>query len=695
MLSLTRGHMFLGLLLGAVATSAHAQDIQSIEINQAIGVQKNGNLKFVAGKDTVIRAFMAAPVAIDAAQTQATVVRNGTVVATLEPNATDGQTQVVDFLCPSRETCGYWAAGSYVFDVQVNGQTSSTAGTTYQFVERGKLRVLALPVKANYNGTVLSVADDSWKTLWEFTRSVYPVAFDGLEWTTRDELDASEHNIETDEGKKALWEALANLNPPHCAANSRADGCFDKIVGFTPARANTYPNGTNQGYTFGSPANIVVASDEDAAATVAHEIAHNYGIGDAYDGGSYACAANPTPNEFSGTDFDTQEPVRCTAGRTALPGVGGTLVPASHHPYEVGGRGALPDMAEFMGSGGSQSQFWASQDAYDWIFDRLLPVSSAASQASPQRGIRTTAAGDDGQRLLEFSGFIRRNAASAADLDLDAWQSFLGGGVTDTTGPLMIAAVDAAGQRLATSALSVDFDLPGGKGEPALHLTEAPFGGVIRFPVGTTAFHLISGDTRLLEVPVSPNAPVVANVSLGVGSVFNGVTSISWTGTDGDANPLRYTVEYNPDVTAAHNYYGVLVADIQDARWTEDFADLPGGNHARIRITATDGINSTSADSEEFRVPFKAPDVAIRPLAGSIVQQGMPVVLNADVEDLQDSALPDASLVWASDVSGRLGTGEILVVRNLTPGQHTITLTATNSAGLSASESISVTIVPR
>ncbi len=38
------------LLFGASARAAHAQAIQGIEVNQAIGIQKNNNLKFVAGK---------------------------------------------------------------------------------------------------------------------------------------------------------------------------------------------------------------------------------------------------------------------------------------------------------------------------------------------------------------------------------------------------------------------------------------------------------------------------------------------------------------------------------------------------------------------------------------------------------------------------------------------------------------------
>lgn len=521
------------------------------------------------------------------------------------------------------------------------------------------------------------------------------MAYNGIVWTTRGELDASAHNIETDDGKQAVWQALANLNPTQCAANQAAAGCFDKIIGFTPARANTYPEGTNQGYTYGSPANIVVASDEDAAATVAHELAHNFGIGDAYDGGSFACDVNPTPDVFSGTSFTTSEPVKCTAGRVPLPDVSGTLVPAAHHPYEVGGRGALPDVAEFMGSGGRQEVFWASQDAYDWIFDKMAPAGTASAAGSSQQRITPAASGTQ-QRYLEFSGFIARNPTSSADVDLDPWGSFLDDDATlvpDTTGALMIVALNAAGQRVATQALSVIYDVPGGKGEAVRRLDEAPFEGAIRFPVGTVMFQLLNGGTVLAQVPVSANAPLVSNVSLGVGSVFNGVTPISWTATDADGDDLSYIVEYNPDVTDGDWEFEILDADITDPRLTEDFSELPGGNHAKIRVTASDGVNATTAESAEFQVPFKPPYVEIEPLEADAVPQDEEVYLEVFADDYQDDEIAASSLVWTSDISGLLGTGEFLAL-NLAAGTHTITVTATNSGGMSASASVTVTVVP-
>src|SRR5437764_459157 len=69
------------------------------------------------------------------------------------------------------------------------------------------------------------------------------------------------------------------------------------------ARPLGFPNGILQGYTYGRPANIGVITDQDAAATVAHEIGHTYGLGDTYDGGSFNCPVNPAPAEFQGQDW--------------------------------------------------------------------------------------------------------------------------------------------------------------------------------------------------------------------------------------------------------------------------------------------------------------------------------------------------------------------------------------------------------
>jgi len=676
----------IGLVAPLLARNA---SIKSIEINQAIGVQKNGALKFVAGKETVVRAIMSGAVVVDAGHSSATVTKDGTKVITLAPVASASASEV-DFVCPSLDACGKWAAGNYVFDVTVNGQKLSTSGTTYKFQERAGVRALALPVKANYGGVIQSVSGDSWKSTWTFTRSVYPVSFDGFTWTMREELDASDSSfdLETDAGRLKLWQALVALMPEHCLANKKATGCFDKIIGFIPARPGGFPNGNLQGYTYGNPGNIVVASDEDAAATVAHEIAHNYEIGDAYDGGSFNCTANPVPDAFSGKLFaDPSQGTKCTAGRTQLGGVSGTLIPSSQHPYEVSGRGALGDAAEYMGSGGKQAQFWTTQDAYDWLFDKFALSSGGSSSAAafhPQAGAAT-------QRLIEFFGSTKPNPQSAADITLRPWEGFLDDDVvTDTTGTLMIAAVNAAGQRVATAALATKFDIPGPKGLPPAHFNSAEFAGAMKFPTGTTKFQILNGSTVIRELPVSANTPVVSGITMSGGSIFNGPTSIRWTGTDGDGDKLYYSIEYNPDVTKTTTDFEPIITFITGTQWTEDFSKIAGGDHAKLRIIATDGINASYTDSAEFKVPFSAPDVSAKALPQIAAGE---LTLIATVEDLQDGELPNSSIVWTSKKLGEVGKGAELNLKHLQTGADEFTVTATNSGGMKTSKTVAVTIV--
>jgi hypothetical protein len=675
-----RAAAFAALLLSA--SSLFAQF--NIEINQGIGIQKNNAAKFVAGKDTVIRAFLPARVAIDAAQTNATIIRDGQTVATIPPAATADATSVVDFLCPDRNTCGGWAAGTYRFDVVVNGAAKSVAEV--KFVERGPMRILAVPVRANYGGAVVPVTDDRWKAFSAYLKKVFPVDADRLTWSNREELDlsAGEFDLETDQGRFNVWNKLASLIPAKCATSPSDADCFQQVFGFIMARPKGYPNGTLQGYTYGKPANIGVITDEDAEATVAHEIGHTYGLGDTYNGGSINCVINPAPDEFRGSDFNNPETqVQCSAGKQALPGVSATKVPeAAAHPYDIGGRGALPDMGEFMGSGGAQAQFWTSQEAYDRMFDQLPPVPASALS------VHAFAV----SRFIAVSGLIRENASGPADVSLDPWWDYDDdGALPNTTGKYMVAAVDAAGRQLATRAIHPEFYPPPPKGQPAVKVNPAPFEEEMAFPPGTAKFQIRRDGVVVRELAVTANAPVFTSVAPELHGTVSGSTVVTWQATDADHDPLRYMIEYNPDVAANGDDWYVLDRDVAASQLRIDFAQLPGGTHAKVRLTATDGINSTEAESAEFAVPFKAPEVFITEAPTAVII-GNALTLEGDAEDIQDD-LTESQLEWSSQISGVIGHGSHISVRDLPLGSHVITLKVTNSHGLTGTKSINVVVL--
>lgn len=662
--------------------------IDSIEINQAIGVQKDGHLKFVAGKDAVVRAFLAAPATIDESKTSATIKRGGHVVATIPPIATREPVGVVDFLCPTRATCGNWAAGRYEFDVTVNGTTKSTRGTKYDFVERATMRILAVPVTANFGGTVVPLTDSRWKTFSDYIRATYPIAADKVIWVTREPFDASDRrfDLETEDGQEQLWNELAKLVPESCAGNPDEEGCYTQVFGFIQARPEVYPNGTLQGFTYGMPANIGVATDDDAAGTVAHEIGHTYGLGDTYDGGSFACDVNPAPDEFRGTKLDindegdeddTQEAeVACAHGRVPLAGVSATKVPAEHHPYEVGGRGALGDSGEYMGSGGKQVQFWTSQDAYDRLFDAFAPKPHE-KEVKPHR-------------YVQCFGMVRRGAKSAGDVRVDpCWTFNDRDPIPSTTGEYELAAVDANGNVLASTALKPDFDPNPPKGRKSKHLTWGAFEGVVPFASGVAKLQIIRGKTVLRELPVSSHPPVVKKVAPEARGRMRGKLTFTWDANDEDANtPLVYQVDYN-----AGSRWEVVRRDLTEKRFTVDFGTMPGGPHARLRVWASDGILSSSAESAEFSVPAKVPQVTIEPLPNNgVYKAGDDIVLDGDATDLQDDDIKESQLRWSAD--GRsLGRGSPLKVSHLKPGKHTIKLAVTNSRGKTGFETVTVRVI--
>jgi hypothetical protein len=82
----------------------------------------------------------------------------------------------------------------------------------------------------------------------------------------------------------------------------------------------------------------------------------------------------------------------------------------------------------------------------------------------------------------------------------------------------------------------------------------------------------------------------------------------------------------------------------------------------------------------------------LSPLSGAIIEAGEEINFSGSATDFQDGELSDDSLVWTSDKDGEIGEGEEFTRDDLSEGEHTITLTATNSLGEKTTVSITITI---
>ena len=91
-----------------------------------------------------------------------------------------------------------------------------------------------------------------------------------------------------------------------------------------------------------------------------------------------------------------------------------------------------------------------------------------------------------------------------------------------------------------------------------------------------------------------------------------------------------------------------------------------------------------------FTIEPKPPQAVISlPQDGAVIPPGMPVIFSGNAYDREDGMLPGSALAWESDRDGPLGNGE-QVLAPLSPGWHTISLTATDSNGNPAVVSIRV-----
>jgi hypothetical protein len=681
--------MFMALGSGS---SQSILKITGAEMNQTLGVQKDSHQYYVAGKNTVVRAFLNKSVTVNPDTTGVSVYKSGQHVFNMAPKIIDSSVSSVDFLCPSLKDCQNWAAGSYSFEMSVNGTDYSLSGP-YSFVAGDALRILAVPVKANYgSGGIKYVTGDTWKKLGQFTQNVYPLAEDNLKWTNRLKfLDATsfEYNIETDAGQDNLTAALNNLIPASCKTSPNDAGCYDYVVGMIPETVNSL-----EGWApMGLPVVVVVAGSDDAAGTVAHEIAHKFGIGDTYDdatGSSIMCSVNPAPDGFKGRDWDNnfQTFDGCTAGRPAstLTGanesvINGAQVEPSAHAYEWS-RGYLAEKADFMSGGGAyQTQLWITPDNYDWLYRKLVSKDPTIRAASFIRSETETE-----NRFVSFSGLITKDD----DVELDAWETYMdAASMSDNEGTYMVQAVNASNAVLAHSAFTVQFfNL-----QPPREVNIVHFSGVVNFPVGTTKFQVVKDGAVLEEVSVSASAPVVSSVAPQTSTSIDSSYTITWSANDSETTSLTYTISYNSDVTDSESPWIILADGLETKSWEEDFGLLPGGSHARIRVTASDGVLCGSAESALFSVPLKAPEVFINEqTAEDDYTENSGITLSADVFDLQDDPFNMEKIKWTSNIEGDLGTGTEILVKDLPAGLNIITVTATNSAGLSNSDSVSIEV---
>jgi len=254
------------------------------------------------------------------------------------------------------------------------------------------------------------------------------------------------------------------------------------------------------------------------------------------------------------------------------------------------------------------------------------------------------------------------------------------------SGTCTLRLLDAGGGELA----AYYFAAPSNPHIPPEDEPQAWFVEVVPYVTGTARIEVVSGTQLLAARLVSSGTPTVTfEYPLG-GECLTGTVPISWTATDGDGGPLTSALFYSADDGQTWN---ALATEWPSTTFPLDTVALPGSGQARLRVLVSDGVNTGQATTLPFTVELKPPQTAITlPADGQIYAPGDPVTLIGAAWDQEDGTLTGTALLWSDSVSGTVGSGEELVIPQLAEGRHTITLTATDSDGMTGTTSVHIRV---
>jgi hypothetical protein len=321
---------------------------------------------------------------------------------------------------------------------------------------------------------------------------------------------------------------------------------------------------------------------------------------------------------------------------------------------------------------------WVSDFTYEGIRDRLVSLGSAAEMTI--QGLA------ESQQYILVAGIADLEGHTAEILNLqmiDQETSVL----LPVPGDWEIALVGATNNDLAVYPFSPQelTDAEDSLGTPAIIGELAPFEN------GTQRVEIRYGGQVVASRQASSNPPVIEVVEPKEFSEFRGPFRLSWEASDTDGDPLTFSVLFSNN---GGETWETLAAGLDGDHIDLDGAQLPGGE-SLLKVLANDGFWSTAGNSQPFVISQHPPTASIvSPDPGAFFYPTQPVALEGTAYDLEDGTIEDdAAFQWQSSISGDLGTGKNLITIDLPLGEHLITLSVTDSNGMTGTDTRSITIV--
>ena len=644
-------------------------------------VQVHGsfNPTLVEGKDTVVRVYVGVQGAggpipnvtgrllrLDGVSTWGTALRSDNSI-TVDPaedpfwGNREDINGTLNFTLPTA-----WRSGSYWFNVWINyGQgvrecprcvDNNVGFGSYNFVATRPLEVVMVRVDA---AGLRPPSARRGQTI-EWLKKVYPIN-DVTIWTSSgDPLDANYDYTNLDGWEDLLLDLWwLNVWTDDPVDDLKYYGMLAETV---PVRS-IYGIGYRPGDE--STGQVSPPGTTSGGQTMAHEIAHNIGrqhVSSWWDGdgdGINDCGgeADPDgryPNANGNLDIYGLDPATMT------------LFPAA----------TTFDLMTYC------SPTWLSAHNYHALFDHFYAGRDLASASSVSRFGAAPQPAADGAYLVA-AGRISQGKVSRLD---PFYRLNLPSGSHDQpgSGAYSLEVQGPNGQVLFTRAFDLANDGYSG-GDDGI------FREIVPFPPGAARIAVKHGGAELAGRAVSAHSPELKVLAPNGGETWPAGSQqmIRWSAGDADGESLVFSLQYSRNGGAT---WSALAANLKGAEYSVAADALGGSTQALIRVIASDGVN-TGADTSNaaFTVAHQAPEAyLLSPEEGAMFRPGVEVELDGLASDLEDGPLGEAALVWSSDRQSKLGSGRHLALTTLQPGRHTLTLTATDSDGMTGTATVSI-----
>lgn len=223
------------------------------------------------------------------------------------------------------------------------------------------------------------------------------------------------------------------------------------------------------------------------------------------------------------------------------------------------------------------------------------------------------------------------------------------------------------------------------------------FHEVIAWRAETRSIAVLRDGQRLGELTVAPEAPALRVVEQPRAAVAKRpeLMKVEWqiesreaVGREGEVTSL---IRYSHD---GGGTWRAIAANVTGTSHVVNTSLLPGGDQCVLQVVASNGIRSTTVETEPFQVERKPRQAyLLSPRPGATFTVGEAVVLHGGgfSPDLQTSPFDD--VVWSSSRDGALGVGYEVVTQSLSPGRHRLTMSVPDGFGGEASASVWIDVV--